>query len=280
MKKVGTPHKLDGWYEITPAEAARLLEARAKNRPLSESEARNIAAEIIAGNWAKNGETIVLGGPDLQLLDGQTRCRACVIANRTIVSYVVHLDTCAQAAFDTFDQGRSRSVADVLSLNGIPRYALAAAMLRNVILYEAPGEFSRARKVKGKESRLRHSRDAEAFNASTLACANLQKSFRGMVPLSVAAFLHYMAAKQDAGKASEFLNGLATGENLSKGNPILLFRNRLIFESNQTATRMTARDTIALGIIAWNAFVSGRKLGTLKWDSRTAFPRFAGPSEG
>ena len=60
MKLVRKPDSRDGVYEITPADAAAMLQGMKKNRPLSERQANMIAQDILAKKWTVNGETIIL----------------------------------------------------------------------------------------------------------------------------------------------------------------------------------------------------------------------------
>jgi len=64
--------------------------------------------------------------------------------------------------------------------------------------------------------------------------------------------------------ATYFWEGMSTGEDLSKDDPRLAFRNRLIINKQSTANLPIV--TIgALAIKAWNLFAEGKSIKVLQW---------------
>ena len=129
---------------ISPAEAKRLLENNDGNRRLSDKLANQYAADMRAGSWALNGETIKVcntsryPAPPLwlhSLVDGQHRLTACVKSKKpftTAVAFVKKLES-----FATVDSGKRRSPGDVFSILGHKHSSQLAAALKLQVLVES-----------------------------------------------------------------------------------------------------------------------------------------------
>ena len=270
----------DGWYDITPAIAAELRESFDKNRPLRAFHAAWLAVEMKSGRWCPNGEALIIAGD--RLVNGQHRSRAAEISGATFRSYVIFLPATSSRVFESFDQGARRTGADVLSLGAVKNQKLVAAVVRALILYEEPGDrnaTSGTRKVGNAEIAARYRKDHAAFDDCASAIQKNSKALKSLIPASVAAFVVYMAAKQNATRAAAFLDGVVTGNNLSKTNPVLLLRKR-VMEAAVSKAKLPPAEILALMTVAWRAFRDQRELKVLKWDSRGSFPRFEDKGEG
>lgn len=267
----------DGWYEITPAIAAELLERAAKNRPLKEWRAQQLAAEIGAGQWRANGESVVFDERG-RLIDGQHRLRACVLAGRAFVVYCI-FDVSGKV-FPSFDQGAARNGGDLASLMGFDNSSAVAAVATLAIDYEDRTiDKTGKRKLPPERRRSYMDRHRDRITAAVTAAIKYRNGLEGLVPLSHAAFTYYMVSEQNNGLAEEFLEKLATGTGLNNGDALLLFRKRmtaLIGEKH----KMAKAERVALLIKAWNAFIAGKKVGVLRWRSDVeTFPAFGKDAE-
>lgn len=264
LKLFKKPSQRDGWYEIPPADAQWLLDHGSKNRPLREHKAQRIAAEIQAGTWRPNGESIIFDEKG-RLLDGQHRLRGCVLSNRPIIAYCV-FDVPAKY-FPSFDQGMARGGNDLAALMGFANANSIAAVARLAIQY-TDGTITKTgqQAFSTEKLRLYMDRNEERLKAAVETANHFQKGIVRLLPFSHAAWIYYMTAPASNGKASDFIERLATGAGLHKGDALLLFRSRmqdLIGEKH----KLTKSDRLALLIKTWNSFASGRQLGTLKWNS-------------
>lgn len=117
----------EGPVLITPQGAKVILEsANTHNRKMKDSN-KTIATEINAGQWVVNGETIKFDWNGV-LVDGQHRLSACILANKPIVTGIVHgLDP---AAFTTVDTGVGRSLADILHTEGFTNVNILGGVIR------------------------------------------------------------------------------------------------------------------------------------------------------
>ena len=96
---------------ITPSKAAEYLKANRSNRPVNRKHVERLARAISNGEWLINGESIKWNCSDL--IDGQHLLLAVIMANKPIETYVVR--GLQDAAFDSLDQGKSRSLGDILA---------------------------------------------------------------------------------------------------------------------------------------------------------------------
>lgn len=254
---------------ITPAMAESWLEKNKENRPLREHHVKMLAREMLAGRWALNGEAVVFD-TDGNLLDGQHRLWACFDHQVAFESVVVR--GVAPEAFTTLDSGMKRSAGDVLSKAGMPYGVLTAGALRLVHFYET-----------GRRDHLSVSRMS---NAETMVLATKYPRIRQAVervgpsaPLkrlcsitALAAFT-YFALEADEAKAAAFLDALATGADLKRGDPSLACRNFFI-NLKQRGGKLHHRVQYALLIKAWNAAITGRDLGSLRFQDGEEFPQF------
>lgn len=271
MKRLKADRR-DGWYEITPSDAHELIEARHKNRPLREVRAARIASDITAGRYGENGETLIFCDRG-RLLDGQTRLRAVVLANKPIVTYCVFGVSAAQ--FDTMDQGASRSTQDLVAVLGYKKYATVSAAAKLCLRYETSwlADNVPVRNWAVDDWLRKNGRElSDALSAMDEASGG---KFPVGCPPATVLFLYYYVKSHP--KAGEFARGLATGAELRDGSPILTLRTRLA----QPGLRPWYR--VAFVIKAWNAFAAGRNLGVIKWLARPGgaepLPRIAETEE-
>ena len=102
------------WFEnkeITPEEAAKLLEKNLSNRKLAQPVVARYARDMAAGRWELNGATICVD-KDGNLTDGQHRLSAVVSANVPVRMTIAH-----NVPFSsTLDIGKTRNIADSLRM--------------------------------------------------------------------------------------------------------------------------------------------------------------------
>ncbi len=270
MKKIRGSDKRDGWYEITPAEAARLLEERTDNRPIRPKIAGWYAEMMTGGDWIENGEPLILGS-DGRLRDGQNRCRAAEIAGKPFRSYVVHLNgkVSDTVAFDSMNQGAIRSAGDRLSMLGYLHYNTVAALCKLLITYDESFSPKMHRRISSREVRLFAHRNKAAVVASVaLSRSYMKKGIPMLLTGAVMAFIAYKTVAVDRAKGKEFTVKLLTGEDLTKRSPILQLRERLQYDVVSVKTKMTARGKLELTIKAWNLFREGKTVVKLQWDKK------------
>ena len=100
---------------ITPQEAEKLLRRNSVNRSLNKMTVDRYASDMVSGEWKLNGEAIITNGNG-ELKDGQHRLTACVKA--AVPFDTLFVTGVPNDAMGTIDSGQSRSLADVLTLQG------------------------------------------------------------------------------------------------------------------------------------------------------------------
>jgi hypothetical protein len=254
---------------ITPKMAESWLEKNKENRPVRDHHVRMLAEEM-RHRWKLNGEAIVFDYNG-NLLDGQHRLWACYDHEVPFDSVVVR--GVEPAAFSTLDSGMKRSAGDVLAKAGMAYGTLTAASLRLVHFYET--------------GRKDHLAVARMSNAETLAVASKYPRIaeaievvgpsvllKRLCSLTALGALAYFITEADKDSAKAFLDALATGENLKRGDPRLTARNYFINARGRGA-RIHHRVQFALLIKAWNAWVEGRDIGVMRFVEGEEFPEFA-----
>ena len=121
---------------IDPSVAKELLARNTKNRKQAVASIERYASDMANGRWVFNGAPIVIDS-DGVLADGQHRLEALIGAAVTLPFVVV--DGVNPAAFETIDDGKKRTVGDVLSVEGFPNSTTLAAVANLSLKYQTFG---------------------------------------------------------------------------------------------------------------------------------------------
>lgn len=210
---------------ITPAIAAEMLAGRAPNRTANGERVQSYAADMRAGRWQDIHQPIALG-PGGELLDGEHRLRAVIIADMPIVMWVAR--GVALDARWAIDQGRARSVGDALKINdGIKHGPKLASWFRVISSFET--DCKAARVVS--PARVR---ELAAKYPVSIAWA-LEHGPKGKIlarsPV-VAALIYAHRVLPEV--TARFGKGYATGEQLVLGDPAYALRQSLLSAAANT----------------------------------------------
>lgn len=231
---------------LTPALARVLLEANPDNRVLSDMYVDNYARDIDNGNWALNGEAIVVSRDGL-LNDGQHRCAAVVRVNKPID--VVMVFGAERETRLTLDQGRARLTADYLSMNGHKDASALAAVAGFVWQYSRSGKISRHHKHRPTKGEILAAIDIDPSIAEAMSVIPRRGS-DGAGGRSTLAFCYWVIARHATPiEAQAFILSLINGDNLLSRDPVLYAHNRLLTER----TRLNPNEKAELIFRAWNA---------------------------
>jgi hypothetical protein len=244
---------------LTPALAQMLLDKNPNNRTLSVKRAKVLAAAITRGEWAANGESIILD-TDGNLLDGQHRCMAVIIANQAISTLFV--EGVCSSAFATIDLGKQRSSSDLLAISGEGHsHDLSSAITTlEMILNNRPRReqltFLQRQAFLEKHPDLRHSIDVSQ-------CGNF-------VPRSIAAAVHYLAAKKYGEPfATQWIRDL----NLLKFDEPQRLLARALQNARSAGARVTnTRWVCGVGLKAIRASHDNLNLRFLKFTEEESYP--------
>ena len=261
-------------YTVTPEEAAIWLGTKnSRNRPVSENAVSKYAQEMKDGRWVDNGQPIIFG-TDSQLLNGQHRLFACVRSGKqfsTTITYGVD-----PKSFGTIDDANSRSLADVLHIEGESNSTLLSAGVRFIWMY-ATGQVEYQDLRRGKiatKPLLWATLDKNRKITSSTKFISMLKARTGglLITAGMAVGLHYLFSLVDEKKADEFFNRFQSGLELTEDNPIHLLRARLIAGQKEASTKITRLAMYYYTVTAWNAYVSGTYMKRMVFNVDTPQP--------
>lgn len=246
-----------GVVDITPAMARAMLSRNPSNRRVSETTVTKIARDIEAGNFAVNGESIIVAS-DGTLNDGQHRLCACVLANQQIRSVVVFgpdRDTRV-----TVDQGRSKMVGDYLAMEGHRDSNALAAAAGYAWQWQNIGRLSSQAGERPNKSEVMALVDRHPNLAKSVAIVG----GNGVAGRGILAFCHWaISVSAPSADADDFIRSLISGANLLSRDPILYARNRLMADR-----RLSPNEKAKLIFRAWNAHRRGEQPKTLVVNDR------------
>ena len=142
---------------ITPEIAEHYLSYNTQNRKESVSSISFLTQQMNKGLFIENGESIVFD-KNMKLTDGQHRLMAIINSGKSYhIPVVTGVNIKSMATYDT---GKNRSAADVLSINGFKNANLLSTFIKLINKYEKNG--SKASKP------LSYSRDEQLTNQQIL----------------------------------------------------------------------------------------------------------------
>tara|TARA_B100001175_G_scaffold42518_1_gene31855 strand:+ start:1690 stop:2607 length:918 start_codon:yes stop_codon:yes gene_type:complete len=255
-----TPSRVE---TITPARAKQLLATNPNNRKINERHTLKLATTIRENRWVNNGETIKIGIKDGKeiLLDGQHRLTAVVKAEKTIRTHVIYgLDP---EVFDTIDQGKKRSLSDVLGIAGYINTSALARTVKLVDMYKTrtmTWGSSDERYPNETWKDLLVSKYPELPDAVDTACS-YNSSINPVSSNANTATALYIFREIDPIMADAFMDNVVHGYNLAHDNPILQLRNALIKQAHGPKDHKWKWPTVLAGLIrVWNAVRKGQTL--------------------
>lgn len=241
---------------ITPEMAKDLLVMNTSNRAINHAAVKKLEAELVAGNWSYNGDTIVISNNIV--VDGQHRLLAC--ANSGISFVTILVTEVDDDAFAKKDCGIKRSAGHVLGIAGIKNSKSVASVLRFIENYDTNSVAGRPSYSPSQILALVDKYDGvEEFVGS-------MKKFncRGLMAESAFVGMLYIFSQLSFVEMEKFAEDVSSGANMPSSDPVMMFRDRLI-KSKMTKQKMCPAECSALMIKAWNARRSGKTIGLLAW---------------
>ena len=256
---------------ITPTIARELLEQNTRNRKVSRANYGKVLEAMSAGEWELNGEAIKVAR-DGRILDGQHRLLVSAENDLTFTTLIVYgLESDTQ---DTMDTGKSRTIADVLAINGYQSAAVLAAVVTGILRWERWGlrtatyQGASSYQITAKQALARLDEEPSLVELIPTAL-KLRKSGLNS---KVAGILYYVFSSIDQDDADDFFSKLETGESLERGNPILVLRETLLRLRTSVKGQVDSGYTAALTIKAWNKYRNGEEIVNLRFTPGGANP--------
>lgn len=258
---------------ITPDMARLWLDRNVKNRKKRRDGIEAYARDIRSGNWLVTGDSVKFDWFG-NVIDGQHRLEAIVLANRAIQTVVVWgVDPKAQ---DRVDTGIIRQFRDQLALRNIKHSDIIAPMLRRVILWDEPyGErvqFNRNRVTAAELEAAFVKRQADVEECAAFV-APLSKD--SGISASLLAFIFWILRQANDTEAREFIRKMSTGADIGEKDPIMILRKRIPKHKKDSRATIAQAQILWLAMFAWNAWMEEREVTRLLLPgmSNETFPR-------
>lgn len=250
---------------VTPTLAKAFLDKNVSNRNPSRRHVVRLARDMKRGNWAYTGDPIRFDVKG-DLIDGQHRLMACIEADASFETDVIY--NVPLGVQSKIDGGRPRTAADILTLSGM-HYASNVAAAARMLL----GEKHDVNPFKEPWT----TSDIQEFLARHPKLQVSARVVRGRptphgISTSQIVAVHYVGAfllgNDDA--ADSFVRVLHTGVPAYEGDPVHLYRERLIRDSGASVrmTRERKWDTLKH---VWNLFAAGNTITLLRAVSDVKF---------
>lgn len=241
--------------QISPDKAREYLNHMAHNRYLREATVNAYAADMAAGIWQVNGETVIFNSLG-ELTDGQHRLAAIVKSGLTLPMLVVR--GVAPEAMSTIDVGRRRTVGNVLAMEGWANSAVAASVARLTLIYDLEN-FSAASvnsisSPQVYEYAVHHGEAiARAAHRATQLAAHVPAQH------SVIGTAYYLFWRVDIEACESFFNAMVNMRTDGEGDPRLALMRRLT-TIDVDRTRVSQLHALDLFLRAWNAWREKKSL--------------------
>jgi len=265
--------------EVTPELAAAWLDLNVGNRTPSKAKIHRFAVAMRAGRWTLNGETVKFSISG-RLLDGQSRLMAIVEAKVPIVLEVRGgLPDLSQQSMDI---GQARQTSHAIEMMGGSCPFETAAALKIVWLWErdrlSGNKFRESCVLENFEVPALVNRH-EALALSIGWALPKKKAIARFLTLSEAIAFHYLFGQADQTKRGTFFEGLLTGVDLKRDDPLYCLRERLA-EDRSAEAHSSPIWRRALLIKAWALHFANQKCHSLEFvrkaDGGEPFPEIAG----
>jgi hypothetical protein len=237
---------------LTPVLASLLLERNPVNRPIGRYNMEQLQADVAAGRFEFNGESIVVSNSGV-LIDGQHRCNTVVMTGIPIETVIVFGPK--ESARYTIDIGKPKTSANYLSMKGWSDANNFAATLSLIILYRQHQTVSHSQQRPTKTEIISAADQFRGVQESVDFVTSATK--RKLGSRSALAFCHYTFWKKASREAADqFIGALIENDGLRKGSPIHYCRERL--QGMDRGVRVESR--VEMIFKCWNAWRTGESI--------------------
>jgi hypothetical protein len=251
---------------VAPERARELLGGNTHNRNLRGRLVSAYAADMAAGRWVENGETIKIS-IDGTVIDGQHRLHAVIQSEETVKFLIIF--NLPMSSQDTVDTGAKRSFADVLRLREEHNYKDVASVTRRVHLWNLGARRNNAGPVPTIPQLLNTLEENPDIRISADMAAKVHRAIP--IHASVAGLCYWLFSRIDADDAAFFWDRVADGANLVPTDPVSVLR-RTIIDHMTGQTNLADYMVLAYVIKAWNSYREGRPMHVLKYRPGGAKP--------
>lgn len=254
---------------ITPDLAKKYLAANVDNRSISRKLVAQFSRNMLNGNWADNGQTIVLDHNG-DLIDGQHRLSAIVMSGCPQTMIVV--EGIQRKDRDTIDAGRARTAGDNLRMAGMHHVTATAAAARLLIAAKSGVSYNQP-----STREIFSFLDKHPEIVTSAAAVSSMKSVYTVIPHRVLVPWHFLINNKSTRTdlAQDAIDVLVTGVPSYKDDAIHSLRERAIKASkHEFSTRDGAFYFFSTMNAAWNNFITQTPIRNTK--IRTALVQISG----
>jgi hypothetical protein len=255
---------------VSPAYAGSLLAKNTKNRTVIKTHLKRLEECLRRGEWVFNGEPVIIAVTG-RILDGQHRLLACQNTGVPIDTNIVF--GVSESVFDTIDQGSSRTIGNVLDIDGEENYNTIAAsakafwgFCKTGQIYDGGGWTNGFTATAARQLLVAHPAIRESVKLC-LKCEHYKSK-------SLLASLHYIFRFANSQFAAEMIDVLESGGG-DKDRPFHVLREHIIY-CRMNRIPMGNRSLAAKTIRAFNAEVSGEWVKRLQFKADGNFPLVVG----
>jgi hypothetical protein len=240
---------------IGPEEAAELLARNTRNRNPRQAQVAKLAADMAAGRWSQNGETVKVA-IDGTLIDGQHRMLAVVQAGVKLPMLVV--EGLGISAQETIDIGAARTTGDVLRLDGMSQSTRVAAVARGVLMYR-----NKVSQLSNPEIVEFVRAETDTLQLATELSIRVHRDLGGGVAITGAAA--YYLLKVSVSDAIDFMEMFSGEIGVSRGHPVHALRSRFKgIKQRSTKNLGVIRELLPVIFKAWNLCVEGQQASLIR----------------
>lgn len=246
---------------ISPEYAAFLLAGNTRNRPVSKNNVDFLALEMTEGRFKYNGDTIRID-TNMCLIDGQHRLHA-IVKSATSQQMTI-ISGLEPEVFTTIDQGRKRTIGDILStLHAVDgNYSGYSAAAKRLAIYNSETLMGKGRGINGRNDLILQCLEENKERLiEGMGYAYKASLSRITAPAYIAgAFAHY--ALEDVALARSFFDDLSHIQPESK--TVAIIKERLK-DNRMSRTRMVKTDEQALILKALRKYFDGQPIARLSY---------------
>ena len=246
---------------VTPEVAKRYLMQNTKNRKQSTRNVSFLAEQMRKGLFLENGESIVFDKYG-RLTDGQHRLFGIIKSKKSFYIPIVRgVDTDSMATYDT---GKNRSAADVLTLNGFKNTNKLSTIIKLIYKYNEknskqayPTSYNRAETLTNQQT-LDYCNENHYWLQNLIkSCKSIyQKSEGKVLSLSNSCYIAYMIGGQNPSEeVYEFIKNIYGLSRQEETATSYLYGK--LYNAKINKEPLNFYWTLGMSIKAWNYYIDG-----------------------
>lgn len=249
---------------ITPTIAKQLLEQNTINRNVKQPVVDLYSRQMANGEWREDTGEVIKISETNKILDGQHRLLAIVKSNVAINLHIAY--NVNDSVFSVLDTGSRRNTTDTFKVAGIKQENTIPSIISmyNLLLNNRRTGVHVNNKSTNSELLEQYYQDPEFWQNIAKESHNMYLSYAKILHPSYIGGFYAFLNKLDSEKATQFMQQLTTGINITN-NSVALLRNKFM-QDKMSIRKMNQTLKIALTIKAWNFFIKNTEVQILKFD--------------